>query len=286
MQTFTNAEGARLRAAFDAMVAGIDAAPELEEIASRPHRIHATPKRHGRRLVAATATVGLLVGVGLTALLASGDADPAAEPSGRGDVIVFFSADTSLGLLIQAADRVGAWDGVAIASPWTSADALDEFRELFADQPDLIAVTEQDPSILPASVRVWLEPGADASVIAELARREFPDAVQVVVAGDGSAGPVDASESTLPPLEILVTQVEPIDGYGDYSAYTYASVPWAEVTAAEIACMQDLGWPVHPMGDTGISWDAVPIGDNQAAQIDFARCMAGLQLPPYEGPTG
>jgi len=94
------------------------------------------------------------------------------------------------------------------------------------------------------------------------------------------------AEPTLPLLDVLVTEVEPIHGYGDYSAYSYAEVPWDLVTAAEIACMRDQGWPIEAVGATGMSWTAVPPQQNEAAQIAFAGCVAGLNLPEYGAPSG
>ena len=286
MQTFTDTEQAKLRAAFDTLVWNVGPAPELDELADRPLHVQPASGRQGRHLVAAAVVTALLLGIGLTALLTSGDSDSVADASARGDVIVFLPSDTPLGTLIDIADEVLTWDGVAIASPWTSEDALDEFEGMFADQPDLIAVVREDPSILPASVRIWVDAGVDPSQIAQRARKEYPEHLDISYEGEEQPDASDIPDSTLPPLEVLATQVEPIRGYGDYSGYSYSAVPWEAVTAAEIACMQDQGWPVRPDGDTGISFRDVPIEDNQAVQIDFARCMAGLNLPEYDGPTG
>ncbi|WKZ83723.1 MAG: hypothetical protein QY307_05635 [Acidimicrobiia bacterium] len=96
----------------------------------------------------------------------------------------------------------------------------------------------------------------------------------------------EEATSSLPPFEVLIEQVDPIYGYGDYSAYPYSKVPWGLVTAAEIACMRDQGWPVEPIGDTGISWLAIPFEQNEAAQVGFARCVAGLSIPEYGVESG
>lgn len=50
--------------------------------------------------------------------------------------------------------EIGSWEGVWKITYFTKADALEEFRELFADQPALIETVEEDPSILPASFRL------------------------------------------------------------------------------------------------------------------------------------
>jgi len=108
------------------------------------------------------------------------------------------------------------WDGVMVAEGWTSQDALIEFRQAFADQPDLIRVVEQDPSVLPTSVRIWVEPGTDPAVIAHKADEAFPDNLELDFRGEQRPQASDFPDSTLPPPDVLLTQVEPIYGYGDY----------------------------------------------------------------------
>jgi hypothetical protein len=282
MQTFSDTDRERLREAFDALVIGVGPAPELDELVDRPLRVRAATPSRRRGLMGVVAVVGLLLGVGLTALLSSDQSPVASDSPRNGDVIVFFASNTPFDTLVEISDEVMTWEGVAVVSPWTSQDAYEEFTEAFADQPDLIAVVREDPSILPSSVRIWVEPGVDLSAIAQRAGEEFPDALDVSFVGEEQPEASDLPDSTLPPLEILVTQVEPIYGYGDYTGYSYAEVPWDRVTAAQIQCLKDQGWPVIPNTDTGISFRNVPPSEGQAAEVDFARCMAGLNLPAYE----
>ena len=288
MQTFSDTEQEKLREAFEALVMNVGPAPELDDLIGRfgRARVAAQPRR-GSLVVAAALAVSL-VALGLTALFTSDGGDSVTGALDRGDVMVFFESGTPLGTLMDISDEVMTWEGVIAASPWTSQEAAREFAEVFADQPELVKVIQDDPSVLPASVRIWVEPGTDLSAVGQRVREEFEDALEVSVRGEqrlpDGIDPLTIPESTLSSLEILLTQVDPIRGYGDYSAYSYASVPWPLVTAAEIACMRDQGWPVEPIGDTGISFAAVPFDQNQAAQIDFARCTAGLNLPEYEGP--
>ena len=288
MQTFSDTEQEKLREAFEALVMNVGPAPELDDLIGRSGhaRVAAQPRRRG--LVVAAALAVSLVALGLTALFTSDGGDSVTGALDRGDVMVFFESGTPLGTLMDISDEVMTWEGVIAASPWTSQEAAREFAEAFADQPDLVKVIQDDPNIMPASVRIWVEPGTDLSAVGQRVREEFEDALEVSVRGEqrlpDGIDPLTIPESTLPPLEILLTQVDPIHGYGDYSAYSYANVPWDLVTSAQIACMRDQGWPVEPIGDTGISFAAVPFDQNQAAQIDFARCTAGLNLPEYEGP--
>lgn len=130
--------------------------------------------------------------------------------------------------------------------------------------------------------------GVHIPVLPEWKVEQFPDALAISNPGEEQPDASNMPNSTLPDPTVLITQVEPIHGYGDYSAYEYSAVPWTDVTAAEIACMQDQGWPVvaFPGTDTGIDFRDVPLENNQAAQIDFARCAKGLNLPDYDGPSG
>lgn len=105
-------------------------------------------------------------------------------------------------------------------------------------------------------------------------------AVETFPAAEVPTGPTESS-----PSEIAVAEDDPIFGYGDYSAYSYSDVPWDVVTAAQVACMRDQGWPVELIGSNGISYAAVPVEQNQAAQIDEERCSAGLNLPEYGAPS-
>ncbi len=286
MRTFNDTEQEKLREAFETLVMDMGPAPDLEDLVDRPVRARVAAPQHRRGLTVAAVVVVPLLAIGLTALLASNQSDVAADPLDRGDVLVFFAYGTPFDTLVEVSNYLLTWEGVAVASPWTSQDGAAEFAEVFADQPELLAVVQEDPSVLPASVRVWAEPGADLSVIGQRVREEFPDALGVHVKGEEPQAIDVAPESTLPPPEVLVRQVDPIYGYGDYSGYSYVEVPWRVVTAAEIACMQDQGWPVKPDGDRGISWKDVSAEDNRASQIDFARCLAGLNLPEYAAPGG
>lgn len=100
------------------------------------------------------------------------------------------------------------------------------------------------------------------------------------------------STTIVPVAELEPTQsgsvipgTEPIYGYGDYSAYAYADVPWDVVTAATITCLRDQGWPVVAIGKTGIPYAAVPPDQNQAVIADETRCFEGLNLPEYAEPS-
>jgi hypothetical protein len=73
--------------------------------------------------------------------------------------------------------EIGAWEEVSAVVYFAKADALQEFREMFADQPELIAAVEDDPSVLPASLRVDVLEASNDEVIQRLAA--IPGVTQV-----------------------------------------------------------------------------------------------------------
>jgi len=70
----------------------------------------------------------------------------------------------------QLAAQVRDWDGVRVVDFFSQTEALEEFREMFADQPELIATVEEDPSILPASLRVEVQDASQFRVVADRLR--------------------------------------------------------------------------------------------------------------------
>ena len=76
--------------------------------------------------------------------------------------------------------EIGAWESVRDVVHFTKQEALAEFRELFADRPELIAAVEQDPSVLPASLRVAVDESAVGEVHGRLA--VLPGVTQVTSA--------------------------------------------------------------------------------------------------------
>lgn len=82
-------------------------------------------------------------------------------------VIAFLSDDLSLEEIDFLQRDVLGWEQVEGVNYFSKAEALDEFRELFADQQSLIDVVEEDPSILPASLRIRPTAAADYSAITD-----------------------------------------------------------------------------------------------------------------------
>ena len=82
-------------------------------------------------------------------------------------VIAFLSDDLSLEDVDSIQLQIQQWDEVREVVYFSKAEALVEFRELFADQQSLIDVVEEDPSVLPASLRIAPVQAADYSTITD-----------------------------------------------------------------------------------------------------------------------
>jgi cell division transport system permease protein len=82
-------------------------------------------------------------------------------------VIAFLSDDLSLEDVDAIQADIQQWEEVKAVVYFSKAEALVEFRELFADQQSLIDVVEEDPSVLPASLRIAPVQAADYSTITD-----------------------------------------------------------------------------------------------------------------------
>jgi len=97
----------------------------------------------------------------------AGDVTP--SPGLADPTVIAFVNDEIDGTDLEAlAVEVASWPGVTAVGVMTKADALDEFRELFADQPSLIEVAEEDPTVLPASLRIQVDPESRPALIDRL----------------------------------------------------------------------------------------------------------------------
>jgi cell division transport system permease protein len=119
-------------------------------------------------LVVASAIVAVLVTLVLVfgAIVLRWSID---EDIGRWDdnvrVIAFLSDELSVEEVTALQNEVAGWESVEDVVYFSKAQALEEFREMFADQPSLIEVVEEDPSTLPASLRIKPAEAADYSEI-------------------------------------------------------------------------------------------------------------------------
>jgi hypothetical protein len=109
---------------------------------------------------------------------AEGSRDPAVFGTAVADLVLLRGAIRVIGWLDDALTdeqiaslqaEIGSWESVRGVVHFTKEQALAEFRTLFAERPELIAVVEQDPSVLPASLRVAVDESAVDEVHGRLA---------------------------------------------------------------------------------------------------------------------
>lgn len=93
------------------------------------------------------------------------------ENTGRWDddirVIAFLTDDLSADEIGGLQQELQSWDESEEVIFCSKACALDEFLELFDDQPSMIDVVMEDPSVLPASLRIKPAEAADYGAIAD-----------------------------------------------------------------------------------------------------------------------
>jgi len=81
-------------------------------------------------------------------------------------VIAFLTDDLSSEDLATLTAEVFSWEEVDEVVYFSKADAFDEFRELFEDDEVLLNVVEDDPSVLPASLRIKpVEAGGYSAIV-------------------------------------------------------------------------------------------------------------------------
>jgi hypothetical protein len=217
------------------------------------------------------AAFSLLAIVGI-AFLANDPGDraftgPQSEPERPAEVIVFLPSDVEVGVADSIAIEVAGWPGVEFAAHWDSERALADFEQLFADQPTLIDIVREDPSILPASVRIWVRDGVDKDALADQARNAFPEAFSVhVITGtptfeEVTDSPVTTQAEGQDPdslQEQILTLSETADTEGsDFQAallsdgvVTYAE--YEEAVRATVTCIGNQGMQVfgpYPSSD-------------------------------------
>lgn len=131
-------------------------------------------------------------------------------PESEPDVILWLSRESE-DALGRAAAEARTWEGVAYAAAFDQNMALAEFREMFADQPQLVAIVEADPSVLPVSIRLWLDRPTEAPAIAAQAGERLVAVgavvAQVRVLGEDTGGPVVTTVIIPAPTDTTTTTV-------------------------------------------------------------------------------
>ncbi len=69
-------------------------------------------------------------------------------------LVAFLQSELSFTAVAALSDEVRTWDGVSEVIYFSKSDALVEAREMFRDDPELLEVIEDDPTVLPASLRI------------------------------------------------------------------------------------------------------------------------------------
>ena len=120
-------------------------------------------------------------------------------------VIAFLSDDLTLEEIDALQQDIQSWDQVDAIEYFSKAEALDEFRELFADQQSLVDVVEEDPSILPASLRIRPTAAADYSAITD--RLVVIPGIREVSAADEAIDALVARSSRLRTFAVWIVVV-------------------------------------------------------------------------------
>lgn len=98
-------------------------------------------------------------------------------------VIAFLTDDLTLEDIDSLQREIQTWPEVDGVVYFSKSEALEEFRELFAEETSLIEVVEEDPSTLPASLRIRpIEAGDYSQIVDRLV--SIPGVRQVSAAED------------------------------------------------------------------------------------------------------
>lgn len=166
------------------------ATEELHEAQEAAQFTVGVPRRGHRGLgpmVVGIAAIAAVIGVQL--LLGGepkeqGFVGPPEEPSREAEVIIYLTHDFDRTLGEIIALDVATWDGVEFAAFWDADRGMSEFVTRFADDADLVERANQNPTVFPASVRIWVGEGGDRWAIAGRARGEVPAASHVSYGGE------------------------------------------------------------------------------------------------------
>ncbi len=82
-------------------------------------------------------------------------------------LVAFLQSELSFSAVAALSDEVRSWDGVSEVIYFSKSDALVEAQEMFRDDPELLEVIEDDPTVLPASLRIKPEDTENYSTMAD-----------------------------------------------------------------------------------------------------------------------
>ncbi len=245
--------------------------------------------------------VTLVAGADPVALIRRLEAEPGVSDAGLGncstpaDLEVFFVVNPTPEQIAAAEGVVEQSPGVADTVFVSREDAYREFACLFVDQPDLLEATT--PAALPPSIRIDLEPGADASGLIQqfealagvdaVAESRYPIAMPLPEFGPDDFGP-------------------PPEGHTEIATGDTGGAPWrlslrvddgrysavADFNAGDVALEgtdDRQGWDIRATGLNGITVgslqpgvDRVRIEGAGIATYEFdAIAASGLELPLF-----
>jgi hypothetical protein len=182
--------------------------PPIREGRIRRRRI-AVALAMGIIAVAAVATSLVFLGQGRQSG-STGTTAVGPMPESEPDLILWLSPESE-DALGRAAAVARTWEGVTYAASFDREMILAEFRAMFAAQPELVAIVEEDSSVLPVSIRLWLDRPTEARAIAESATRRLAE-IGVVVAqnsilGEGTRVPLVTTTMIPAPTDATTTTV-------------------------------------------------------------------------------
>lgn len=73
--------------------------------------------------------------------------------------------------------------------------------------------------------------------------------------------------------------LQPIEGYGDFSGQTHFEFDRAETTPLLMQCMRDQGFPVTSSSPGSVSFSQVPPEQNELAYATYVACNVGMKIP-------
>jgi cell division transport system permease protein len=97
-------------------------------------------------------------------------------------VIAFLGDDQTPDQVAALSREISSWETVDDVIFFDKAQALAEFNEMFADEPSMLEVVQDDPSVLPASLRIKPTAAADYTQIRD--RLAVLSGIQQVEAAD------------------------------------------------------------------------------------------------------
>jgi hypothetical protein len=259
-----------------------------------------------RRRIAAAIAVGVIaVAAVATPLVFLGTREPSDSasttvvgpmPESEPDLILYLSPESE-GALGRAAAEARTWEGVTYAAPFDREMILAEFQKMFAAQPELVALVEEDPTVLPTSIRLWLDRPTEAQAIAESATRRLA-AIGVVVAqnsilGEGTRVPLVTTTMIPAPTDTTATTASTTTLPGAVCGAPAPDEPrlglgyvWPEQPRAGTPTDLATAFTVEVLGWTDATVTPDPEGDDSGPVLVHIQQPGFAALDVFTSPSG